>query len=196
MARLRLLTLSLLALLMLLAPPPALAQQPLTVRLDPIDGSGVRGTATISARDDVATLMLAVSSLAPGSRHLVHLHTGTCAQPSASAGLRGTLVADTNGRATLTATRATMSATGAPVTLTLDLLADGAHVIDVHDPGTVACGAIPAAESLPGLPRTGTGGAPTHQRVDLLVAGSLIGLGLFGVAGGLVLRRRKEGSDQ
>ncbi len=106
-----------LALSVLVAPAHlAMAQQATTVRLAPVAGSGVSGTATIAARERSATVTVEVSGLAPGASHAVRLHAGSCAQPSASGGQLGTLVADSGGQAMFTTKHATASAGALPWT--------------------------------------------------------------------------------
>ena len=184
--RLRLLGLSVLALSLLVTPAHlTVAQQAATVRLAPVAGSGVSGTATIAARDTAATVTVEVSGLAPGASHSVRLHAGSCAQPSASGGQLGTLVADSGGRATLTTEHATGSAGGTPIILTLDLLADRTHSIMVQGPvQPVACSEIVglATSASPGLPRTGASGAGMPGG---MTPGALTGLGFLLVALGL-----------
>ncbi|MBI4494242.1 MAG: hypothetical protein HY690_15755 [Chloroflexi bacterium] len=73
---------------------------------------------------------------------------GVVEQPSASFGLLGTVVPDSNGQAHLLADKVQVSAGGDSVPLSLGLLADGGHVVTVVDAATlapVACGAIPRA---------------------------------------------------
>ena len=90
--------------------------------------------------------MLDLAGLSTGSRYVARLHAGTCALPSASAGLLGTLVPDAGGRAQLLTSEVTFSAAGVRDALKLDALADGDHLVSVSDTTTltqVACGAIP-----------------------------------------------------
>ncbi len=184
--RLRLLGLGMLALSVLVAPAHlAMAQQATTVRLAPVAGSGVSGTATIAARERSAIVTVEVSGLAPGASHAVRLHAGSCAQPSASGGHLGTLVADSSGQAMLTTEHATASAGGSPVDLTLDVLADDTRTIMVQGPaGPVACSEISglAAPARPGLPATGASGVGMPSS---MAPGALTGLGLLLVALGL-----------
>jgi hypothetical protein len=197
--RLRLLVLGVLALSVLLAPAHlTVAQQAATVRLAPVAGSGVSGMVTIATRERAVTVTVAVSGLAPGANHLVRLHAGSCTQPSAGFGQLGTLVADSDGRATLTTEHATASAGGVSIDLTLDLLADSAHSILVQGPARpVACSEISglAAPASPGLPRTGASEPDVPSRLPpgaLLGLGLLlVGLGLGNLIGAAALRTRR-----
>jgi hypothetical protein len=134
------------------AGPPAdeAVPAPLVLPLDRADASGVRGTATIEVRagDAQRTLLtLELEGLEPGQAYVAHLHAGTRAAPSASFGLFGGLQADTAGHAHLETDTLTRSAARQATDLSLDLLADGDHLIDVHplSGGPVAVGEIPRA---------------------------------------------------
>jgi hypothetical protein len=171
---------ALLVLALLLARPGvALAQETITAHLAPVAGSTVSGTATITARDDAATVDLDVSNLTPGTTYRALLQAGTCEAPSASFGLLGTFQPGATGSVKLMATTARISATGATIDLTLSLLADGGHIIVISGPGTMACGSIPAATGI--LPRTG---GPS-----VLLAG-MLALGVFGT--GMLSRRTRR----
>ncbi len=70
----------------------ALANQAINFGLEPVGGSGVSGTATVTTADgldSVATLSVDLQGLVPGQSYQVHVHAGTCAQPSASTGFLG-----------------------------------------------------------------------------------------------------------
>jgi hypothetical protein len=138
--------------------PPALAQQPISVRL----GAG--------------SLSLTADGLQPGAQYVAHLHAGSCATPSASFGALGSLTADAQGRGRLEATTASVSASGARIELTPDL-ADGEHVVDLHQVGGsgFACAAIPSAGAPTQLPRTGGPAALAGLAVGavLVLAGGL-----------------------
>jgi hypothetical protein len=124
------------------------AEPATTLPLEPMSQSGVTGTVTITPgtgrdeSDDGVSLTLDVKGLTPGRSYPVHLHTGHCAQPSASASRLGTLVADPAGRATLTTTEVRGSAAGPPVPLTRALLADGDHIVDVRGTRLAACASL------------------------------------------------------
>ena len=141
--------------------PPAIS-----VALERVGGSGVRGLATIGPDQEGArrvTFTLEAEGLQPGATYPVHLHAGGPAQPSAGFGLLGELAADAAGRGRLRTATMTASAGGAPVDLSLELLADGNHFLEIHAPGmtTLAVGEIPpltaaASSGAPGP--TGIGG--------------------------------------
>ena len=111
-----------------------------------IGGSGVSGTLTISEKAGSTLLVLDLAGLSSGSKYVARLHAGTCALPSASAGLLGTLTADAGGKAQLLANEVTFSAAGIRGALKLDELADGEHLVSLSDTASmaqVACGEIP-----------------------------------------------------
>jgi hypothetical protein len=63
------------ALMWLALSGPAAADTTVTARLHPINGSGVHGTATVTARDDGSlTVVIHGSGYAPGLPHAQHLH--------------------------------------------------------------------------------------------------------------------------
>lgn len=147
----------------------ALAFSPITASLASVSSSGVAGTATLSGTDNAATMTVDLSGLSPGTTYRVLLQAGTCAAPSASAGLLGTFPADASGRGRLTSGSVRATATGATIPLTLSLLADGDHIIAVAGPSTVACGALPRAIGT--LPTTGGTSPMGAIRVGLLLVG-------------------------
>jgi hypothetical protein len=173
------------ALILALSSGQAAAQQTITVQIGPVSGSGASGTATITAAGDVATLAVQAAGLTAGASYPVTLHAGTCATPGASAGQLGTLQPDASGRAQLSATTVRAGATGAPLTLTLSLLADGDHVLAIgsSDRGTVACGAIPATAAGARPPAPGGPAARPHPRGQAAIGANYQG-------GGVALRRR------
>jgi hypothetical protein len=136
----------LLALSLMVAPGSAAADELVEGTLGAVGGSGVSGTLTISEKAGSTLLVLDLAGLSTGSKYVARLHAGTCALPSASAGLLGTLVPDDGGRGQLLASEVTFSAVGVRDPLKLDVLADGDHLVSVSDTTTmtqVACGAIP-----------------------------------------------------
>lgn len=159
---------------------PAFAFPTITASLASVSGASATGTATVSGVDDAATVTVDLTGLAPGTTYRVLLQAGTCATPSASSGLLGTIQADSSGQGKLTSTTARAGAVGTPTPLTLSLLGDGDHVISVAGPTTVACGSIPRA--VRALPTTGEP-APIWPA---------IGLGVLTLAAGIVLRRRQS----
>ncbi len=164
---------------------PVSADWPMLIPLAPPGPPGVSGHATVtSAGPDRAVVTVEMNGLTAGPSYVVHLHAGTCANPSASFGVLGTLVPDATGKATLTASSALISATGAATDLTLGGVADGEHVLALKISGILACSAIPKMTAFPAqLP---TAGDPTVVQTAAL-AGSV---GVFGLAAGAFLRRR------
>jgi hypothetical protein len=147
-------------------------------RLEPVAGSGVRGTATVQARaGGPAVLTLEADGLRASASYTAHLRSGTCAAPSASSGLLGQLQANAQGRGSLQSSAVRATAAGVPVDLTLELVGDGDHLAELRDGGNVvACGQFPRASQLPvQLPRTGGPGVGLAGTGGLLV---LLGLGL------------------
>jgi LPXTG-motif cell wall-anchored protein len=177
---LHLLGISLIALALLLLPGMSIAQEAVTVQIDPVGASGVSGTATLTAAGAGTAVALDVKGLAPGADARAAMHANTCAMPSASFAALPALKADATGRAT---------ATGAVLfhgteAVALATMADGEHVIFIRAEQAVACGVIPklAPAALPE-----TGGAPSPA------AAALAGiLGLCALSAGLLLRRRGQ----
>ena len=124
---LRLLGTSLLVLALLL-PGAILAQETVTVRLDPVGESGVSGTAILTAAGEGTNVALDVSGMAPGADARATMQADTCAMPSASFAALPDLKADATGRAT---------ATGSVLfhgteNVALATMADGEHIIAVR----------------------------------------------------------------
>lgn len=99
---------------------------------------------TVSPGATGTLLTLELSGLRPGTLYAAWLHSGTCAQPSASAGHLVTESATARGDWGATA-KSVHTAAGTLVALTPDLLGSGDQLVAVRDPtGTViACGEIP-----------------------------------------------------
>jgi hypothetical protein len=165
--------------LALLLPSPGLAQETVTVRLDPVGGSGVSGTAILTAAGEGTHVELDVQGLPPGTTARATMQANTCAMPSASFAALPDLQADASGRAT---------ATGSVLfhgtdNVALATMADGAHILTIQTGQMVTCGVIPATASVSG-PTTlpGTGGATSW-----LMAAAVMALGLCVLSGGLFL---------
>ncbi|NLE75704.1 MAG: hypothetical protein GX605_02985 [Chloroflexi bacterium] len=167
-----------LVVLALLLPGAAWAQEAVSVQLDSVGGSGVSGTATLTAAGDGTEVALEVQGLAASAEAQAALHAGTCQMPSASFTALPALQADADGRAT--ASGAVLFRGAEPVALTT--LADGEHIIIVSTDQAAACGVIPAlaAAAAPAtLPVTGGAAVP-------LAAWAL---GLGAVSAGWLIRR-------
>lgn len=165
---------------LLLWPGLGLAQEAVTVRLDPVGGSGVSGTATLTAAGEGTTVELEVEGLAPGTAAQAAMQANTCAMPSASFAALPELQADATGRAMATGSvlfRGTEN-------VALATMADGEHIITIQAGQVVACGVIPAAASV-STPSTlpGTDGA-----VAWLMPAAMGILGLCVLSAGLFLR--------
>jgi hypothetical protein len=145
---------SLIALVPLLLPGMVVAQEAVTVQLDPVGGSGVSGTATLVAAGDGTDVALDIKGLAQGAGARATMHANTCAMPSASFAALPDLKADATGKAT-----ATGSVLFHGMDVALGVMADGEHIIAIHAGGqVVACGVIPRLTSdltPPALPVTG-----------------------------------------
>jgi hypothetical protein len=167
--------------LALLLPGLGLAQETVTVRLEPVGGSGVSGTAVLTAAGDGTTVELDVQGLAPGTTARATMHANTCAMPSASFAALPDLQADANGKATATGSVLFRGTDNVPLTS----MADGGHIITIQTGQMVACGVIPPAASVSG-PTTlpGSGGA-----MPWLMAATVVALGLCVLSVGLFLRR-------
>ena len=152
---------TLIILVLLLLPGTVVGQEAVTVWLEPVGGSGVSGTATLTAVGDGTRVTLEIAGLAAGADARATLHAGTCEMPSASFTPLPDLKAETTGRA---------SATG-PVlfrgteAIALATIADGERIITIQVGGQlVACGVIPrqtTASAPATLPETG--GAPAYH---------------------------------
>jgi len=184
---LRLPGISLIVLVLLLLAGMVMAQEAITVRLDPVGGSEVSGTATLIAAGDRTDGALDIKGLAPGADARATMHAGTCAMPSGSFAALPDLKADATGRAT---------ATGSVLfhgteNVALATMADGEHIIAIQAGGqVVACGVIPKLESAsapPALPVTG------GAAFSLMAATAAI-LGFCALSAGLFLRQRSPGA--
>lgn len=166
---------------LLLWPGTGLAQETVTVQLEPVGGSGVSGTAVLTAAGEGTTVELDVQGLAPGASARAAMQANTCAMPSASFAALPDLQADASGKAVATGSALFRGTDN----VALATMADGGHVITVQTGQMVACGVIPAAASVSG-PTTlpGTGGATSW-----LLAAAVMALGLCVLSAGLFLRR-------
>jgi hypothetical protein len=181
----RLFGISLLVLALLLVPGTAMSQETVGVQLDPVDGSGVSGTATLTGAGDGTSVALDLQGLAPNAAARGTMQAGTCAMPSASFAALPDLQADAIGKATATGSvlfRGTED-------VSLATMADGEHIIAIQTGQVVACGVIPklASDSASPASLPGTGGATS----SLLAAGAGV-LGLCTLSAGLSLRRRSR----
>ena len=181
---LRLLGMSLIVLVPLLLPGMGMAQEAVTVQLDPVGTSGVSGTAILIAAGEGTAVTLDVKGLAPGAAAGAAMQANTCAMPSASFAALPNLKADATGRATATGSvlfRGTEA-------VALATMADGEHVIAIQAGQVVACGVIPKLASAPApstLPATGGVAFP-------LMAAMAGILGVCALSAGLLLRRRGQ----
>jgi LPXTG-motif cell wall-anchored protein len=184
-ARLARLGVFLLALALLSMGGPALAQETVDVQLDPVDDSGVSGTARLTSAGEGTEVTLELSGLEPDAEAQASMHAGTCDMPSASFAALPNLRADAEGRATASGRVLFQGAED----VALATMADGEHIISVSSGGqVVACGAIPVAASVQQpsqLPETGGTAFP--------VVASIVGiLGLSALTAGLLLGRRSQ----
>jgi hypothetical protein len=178
---LRPLGISLVVLALLLLPGMVMAQEAVTAQLDSVGGSGVSGTATLTAAGDATDVELDIKGLAPGADARSTMHAGTCAMPSASFAALPDLKADATGRATATG-RVLFHGTE---NVALATMADGEHIIAIQAGGqVVACGTIPMLAPS-GLPQTGGAAIP----LAAAVAGVL---GMFALSMALFLRQRSQ----
>jgi hypothetical protein len=161
-----------------------LAQEAVTVRLDPVGKSGVNGTATLTAVGDGTYVALDIKGLAPGADARTTMHANTCAMPSASFAALPDLQADATGRAT---------ATGSVLfhgteNVALATMADGEHIIVIQTGQVVACGVIPKLTSAsvpPTLP------VSSGTAFSLIAAAAGV-LGFCALSAGLLLRQRSQ----
>lgn len=145
---------SLIVLALLLLPGMVMAQEEITVQLNPVGELEVSGTATLTAASEGTDVVLDIEGLAPGAVVKATMHANTCAMPSASFAALPELKADATGRATAIGSvlfRGTEN-------VALATMADGEHVITIQTEQVVACGVIPklaSASAPPILPVTG-----------------------------------------
>jgi hypothetical protein len=142
--------------------PPVAAETEFKAVLDPVGGTAVQATSSITVPDDGAgptVLVLEADGLTPSTRYTVWLRAGTPKHPSASAALLGYLDAGDRGQATLTTAAAEAGAVGTHLQLSPELLGDGEHLIQISDPSLtiVAAGRVPAVQPLPAADPTAAG---------------------------------------
>jgi LPXTG-motif cell wall-anchored protein len=182
LTRLQLLGIALLVLALLPLAGMAMAQETVTVQLDPVGGSGVSGTATLTAAGEGTDIALDIQGLAPGAAARGTMQAGTCELPSASFASLPDLQADATGRATATGSvlfRGTEA-------VALATMADGEHILAIQTEQVVACGVIPRlASAAPPASLPATGSAAPWL---LAAAASVLGLGIL--SAGLFLQRR------
>ncbi|MGE5619461.1 MAG: hypothetical protein ACM3US_09400 [Sphingomonadaceae bacterium] len=165
-------------------------QQTVTVAINPVGGSGVSGTATLTGMDGTTQVALNVSGFQPNTSHATHFHVGTCANPGSIVIDLPTLTADANGNASATAT----------VNASLASLMDGNHLVQTHVTSGanfgagIACGDVPtvlgaAAPTPAAVTPAAAAPAVAGGPAALAVAGILGALGAFALGGGLFLRR-------
>jgi hypothetical protein len=175
---LHLLGISLAVLAPLLLPAMSIAQEAVTVQLDPVGKSKVSGTATLTAAGEGTDVTLDVTGLAPGADARATMHANTCAMPSASFAALPDLKADAAGRATATGS-VLFHGTEA---VALATMADGEHVIAVRAGQVVACGVIPrlASAAAPStLPATGGASSPLTAAIAGVLGFCTLSVGLF-----------------
>ena len=135
--------------LLLSVASPAAANGSVEFLIESIDSSAIGGSAMISEPlDGRAQLSVALDGLSSESAYQARLHAGTCQTPSASFGTLGTMAVAADGRGHVQ-TEQMEAMGGRTMNLTLDLLADGDHVVVIVDLAAntaVACGPIPPAE--------------------------------------------------
>jgi len=166
---------------LLLLPGVVMAQEAVTVRLDPVGESGVSGTATLIAAGDGTHVEIDIKGLAPGADARATMQANTCAMPSASFAALPNLRADATGRA-----RATGSVLfHGTENVALVTMADGEHIITIHVGQVVACGVIPKLTSA-ALPSTLPVAGGTAFSLTATTASVL---GFCALSAGLFLRK-------
>ncbi len=128
----------------------SLAQEPLSVTLDSLEGFNITGSATLTPSEDGSQtdVVMIGSGLDPGGgTHINHIHDGAGCGQGEYAGVVVTLtpLADTDGDGMmLGATMVTQTDGGDPISFAE--IADGNHVLIIHElnGAPAACGAIPA----------------------------------------------------
>ena len=176
------LTVLLVAATLMFSTGTALAQSTFSVPFSQVGGSGIEGSAVLTAAGEGTDVSLDITGLASGSTATAALHAGTCTAPSASFAELPDLTADASGRAT--AGGKVLFRGADPVAL--HDIADGEHIIAISQSGKmVSCAWIPVAEQIgpAGMPRTGGGGL-------LLMVAALGLVGVVILGGGLALQRQ------
>jgi len=158
-----------------------------TVQIDPMDESGVSGTAVLTADGDGTNVTLNVTGLAAGAEARATMHANTCAMPSASFAALPDLKADATGKATATG-RVLFHGTQ---DVALTTMADNEHIIAIRaDEQLMACGTIPMLASGPAPSTLPEAGGVAFWPLAAS-AGALI-LGLCALSVGLFLWRRRS----
>ncbi len=166
---------------LLLLPGVVMAQEAVTVRLDPVGESGVSGTATLIAAGDGTNVEIDIKGLAPGADARATMQANTCAMPSASFAALPNLKADATGRA-----RATGSVLfHGTENVALVTMADGEHVITIQVGQVVACGVIPKLTYTAAPPTLPVAGGAAFW----LIATAASVLGFCALSAGLFLRK-------
>jgi predicted lipoprotein with Yx(FWY)xxD motif len=116
-----------------------------TVQLGPQRGSHVVGTAVVAAEGAGTIVRLSLKGLAPRTRVVARVRSGTCASLGAGSGLIARGKSDARGRFRV---RHGVTFQGAPVAY--GTIADGGHVITIASRSrVVACGVVGAAAPPP-----------------------------------------------
>jgi hypothetical protein len=117
--------------------PPATTQQDMstTVQLQPLQGSGVSGEATVTAMGNQTQVMVRLTGGPANGNHPGHIHSGTCQDIGGVVQALDAISTDAGGSGSMTTT-----VDVAPMTVM-----DGQHVIAYHGQGgaPAACGEIP-----------------------------------------------------
>ncbi len=107
---------------------------PLTVKLDPVNDSGISGTAVLTPRGDQTQIVVTIAGEPPGGSEPIHIHTGHCG--AALGGIKYPLKNVEGGASTTV------------VDSSLALLETGGFAVNVHQSAAnittwIACGNIP-----------------------------------------------------
>jgi len=170
----------LLAVCALLAFSGSAAAAAITIPIDPQNGSGISGTATLTDLGNGQTRVdISVTGFQGGTPSPAHIHLGTCA--TLNPAVLYPLTDVVNGTSTTT------------VNVTTATLLAQPHAINIHKSAQeatvyVGCGTI-AARAPSGMPATGGGGMAAHQaRVLPWALVAAVGTALLAAFG--LLRRR------
>lgn len=152
----------------------ASAESTVTVQLNPVNNSGISGTATLTAMGNQTQVQISLTGEPAGDSEPAHIHVGQCG-PTLGA-VKFPLKNVEGGTSTTI------------VNVPLESLQNGQFAINVHKSAAeiqtyVACGNIPVLATMTSAPSSlpRTGGAPP-------IPVALASLGLLGV--GYLLRRR------
>lgn len=117
----------------------------ITADVEELDGSGVMGTAVLSAVGNGTEVEIDLTGLEAAATYSVRLHAGTCTSPSASAAALPDFVANAGGAASVEGEALSQGTESVPLSTFL-----GGHVLLISSAsGPVACATLPTVATPP-----------------------------------------------